>query len=164
MKNWKFWWCQLFVYSLWGCLWAVGIQMSSKSECHYRQIFGGWGHTTTNTVSLTKMLRCFSLRIKMLRCRRPLRDFSSCYHFDGSLTANGTGKFECIVIRIPLACTVQLELWEFGSHISLFSLTEWIKGASQYVMQFTFCDSVSHVRETHYCIGTFRYALGAFTI
>ena len=37
------------------------------------------GHTTTNTISLTKMLRCFSLRIKMIRCRRPLRDFSSCF-------------------------------------------------------------------------------------
>ena len=47
---------------------VVGIQMSSKSECHYRQIFGGWeGHSTANTVILIKMLRIFSLRIKMLQ-------------------------------------------------------------------------------------------------
>ena len=67
--------------------------MSSKFECHYRQIFGGGlgqlsksnattarylvggGHTTANTVSLTKMLRYFSFRIKMFRCRRPPREF-----------------------------------------------------------------------------------------
>ena len=39
-----------------------------------RYLVGG-GHTTANTVSLTKMLRCFSFRIKMLRCRRLPRDF-----------------------------------------------------------------------------------------
>ena len=40
--------------------------------------FVGGGHTTANRGNLTQRLRCFALRIKMLRCRRPLRDFSSC--------------------------------------------------------------------------------------
>ena len=47
-------------------------------ECHYRQIFCGWGHTTANRGNLTQRLRYLALRIKMLKCRRPLRDFSSC--------------------------------------------------------------------------------------
>ena len=54
---------------------AVGIQMSSIFECHYGQIFCGWWHTTANRGNLTQRLRCFALRIKMLRCRRPLREF-----------------------------------------------------------------------------------------
>ena len=63
---------------------AVGIQMSSKFECHYCQIFCGWWHTTAKRGNLTQRLRCFALRIKMLRCRRPLRDFSSCYFLGAS--------------------------------------------------------------------------------
>ena len=66
--------------------------MSSKFECHYRQIFGGGlgqlsksnattarysvggGHTTANRGNLIQRLRCFALRIRMLRSRRPPRE------------------------------------------------------------------------------------------
>ena len=84
---------------------AVGIQMSSKFKCHYRQIFCGWGHTTTNIGNLTQRLRCFALRIKMLRCRRPLRDFSSCFHAIYRVTSQNGKKPP---IDLDLGCFVIL--------------------------------------------------------
>ena len=64
--------------------------MSSKSKCLNRQgswrwrahclrYLVGWGHTIADIRCLL-ILRCFSLRTKILRCRRPLREFPSCFY------------------------------------------------------------------------------------
>ena len=51
------------------------------------RLFGGCRDTN---VSLTNMLKCFSPRIKMLRCPRLPRDFSSCFDSNTNFLVSNT--------------------------------------------------------------------------
>ena len=101
----------------------------------------GGEHTTANAVSLTKMLRCFSLRIKMLRCRRQPRDFSSCF-----IIGKSSG--------VPSSPNSPLSSWNFWAKWS-----KWAENGSVWIPQALNHSSLNQVGNLTHCFWNWERSL-----